>query len=469
MIRKLHTAIKNYNLLPAGSSILAAVSGGADSVGLLHALCQLAPRLDIQLNVAHLNHQLRGQAATKDAQFVEKLARQLGLPFFGASLNIRRRASRKGLSFEMAAREARYEFFARTARKASAQIVATAHTADDQAETVLLKLARGAGRPGLSGIARDTMLCGLRVVRPMLDITKPEIIAFLKAKNLSWREDASNTDLSFLRNRVRHEIIPALESRLNPSVKEALLRTAEVLSEEDRLLEELTGNVLAECMRNETIPMSLDLDTLATLPLAICRRVLRRWLILADVPPEFIDFDAIARVIESMRRKRTGKQIEIGGGWIVETRYGALVIAQNKSRTTCKPFRVALKIPGETVLTEPGLRVITHIKPGIVKPEPASAGTLPAHASISRPSVGRRKIFIRTPCRGDRIKPLGLNGSKKLQDILVNDKVATHKRNSIPVFECAGEIIWLPGYRVARGWEVPDQTRPAIQLSVEKI
>lgn len=469
MIRKIQTAIEENNLFSIGEKILVAVSGGADSVSLLYALHAVAPKLDVNLTVVHLDHQLRGVESRADAKFVKELATHLGVSFLAGRANVRQRAERKGLSLEMAAREARYEFFLRMAKKTGARTVATAHTADDQAETVLLKLARGAGRSGLSGIASDIVLNGLRVVRPMLNITRDEIITFLNENQFSWREDVSNSDLSFLRNRVRHEIIPMLESRLNPAIKDTLLRTAEIFKEEDKWIENQAEDILGKCVTYAAGSISLNRELLISQPLAMRRRVLRRWLVLSGISSDLVSFDTVIRVDQALRRKGTGRKIEIGGGWIVQVCYGELVVMEKGDTMVGKPFRKRVLIPGETVLLEEGLRIIATVESGIVKPKPTCVGTLPAKASISRLSVGRYGVYVRSLRVGDRIAPLGMTGSKKLQDILVNDKVPSHLRNSIPIFESSGNIIWLPGYRVARGWEVKDSSAPAIQLSIQRI
>jgi len=478
MIKRVHAAIRAYGLFTARDRVLVAVSGGADSVCLLTVLHDMAPGLGLELTVAHLDHRLRGAESRRDAAFVEDLAERLGVVCIRGSSDVRRRARSKGLSLEMAAREARYDFLARSARAADANVVATAHTADDQAETVLLKLVRGAGAGGLSGIARDTVLRGLRVVRPMLVVQRAEIEAFLRERKQAWREDVSNTDVSFLRNRIRHEVLPLLESRLNPSLRRTLCRTADVLSEEEKWLEDVVAGLAAICTgrkpagtkagRSEYADV-LDTGVLAAIALGPRRRIVRRWLAAGGVPVEAIGFDAVARVNKLVESGRTGTSADIGGGWTVKNRYGTLVLAAGRAPVGARGFRCRLNVPGETVLPEVGLRIEVSIERGITRPARARAGELPACVSISRRAVGRKRLYIRSWRHGDRIKPLGLNGSKKIQDIFVNDKVPTEQRASVPLLECGGEVAWLPGYRIARGWEVTDAAKPAIQLRVERV
>ena len=237
MLKKLQSAIKDHELLEQGQRVLIGVSGGADSVSLVHALKELAPDLKITLLIAHLDHMVRGKEAEEDAEFVRSLARSLKIQCIVERADIPQMAKNRGISIEMAAREARYASFGRTGRKLKADVVVTAHTADDQAETVLLKLARGAGPAGSAGIARITTNGTMTVVRPMLDISREEVLAFLNKRSLEWREDKSNQDTLFLRNRVRHVVLPLIEAALNPQAKKALCRFADIAGEEDSHME----------------------------------------------------------------------------------------------------------------------------------------------------------------------------------------------------------------------------------------
>jgi len=249
MLAQLQNTIRKHRLLSFGEHVLVAVSGGADSVALLCALRDLSPSLGLRLTVAHLNHRIRGRAADRDAAFVRRLARRLKAPVALGRTDVPHLAKREGLSLEMASRKARYDFLAAAARKVKAHVIATAHTADDQAETVLLKLIRGAGPKGLAGIPLEATLRKTRIVRPLLEVSRDAIVAFLRERSESWREDETNRDESFQRNKVRHRILPLLESELNPQVRTALRRTADILREEDGWLDSLAASLLASCRR----------------------------------------------------------------------------------------------------------------------------------------------------------------------------------------------------------------------------
>jgi len=512
MQNKLFNCIKSHGLFNRGDSVLVAVSGGADSVALLCALRAMATRLNISLSVAHLNHCIRGKASDADAEFVRKLAILLGVPYTVGRTDVPRLAKRKGLSMEMAAREARYDFLADAARKMKADVVATAHTADDQAETLLLKLARGAGPRGLSGISCQIIMDGLKIVRPLLDMRRSEIEKFLRGRKQNWREDKTNLDPAYLRNRVRHEVLPFLEKKLNPDIRAALIRTADVLREEDKWLEKLSVKILKKCMEKPaTLPLTLALSPkgrgnithnvplLLPLPLgerievrgkacpgkppfgsalllsglkseclAAKRRVLRQWLSLAGVTPELIDYDVVARLEALLDDAKGTGSIEIAGSWIVKRRYDRLIIEQGRERSVIS-FRHKIKISGKTEVAVGRLKIETSLQPGLLKDKDLHIGRFPARASLRLPAGCKPRIIVRSWRNGDRMKPFGMTGSRKLHHIFIDEKVPVEERRNIPVFECGGEIIWIPGYRVARGWEVINPAEVSIQIIIERI
>ena len=466
-LNRLKRTNRERSLVAPCQHVLLAVSGGADSTALLVAFRELAPAMNLQLTVAHLNHGIRGREADADARFVEDAARGMGVAAVVGRANVPLRARTRGVSLEMAAREARYDFLRRTARQVGADVVATAHTADDQAETVLLRLVRGAGPQGLGGIRADVMLRGMRVVRPMLDVTRSEVVGFLRGCGVSWREDTTNRELSYQRNRVRHEVLPLIESTLNPRVRKSLIRAADVIDQENRWLDTLAAGILAGAGADRRIRgrrvRALQTAPLAELPAAARRRVFRLWLASVGVPPETIDFDVTSRIESLLKRKAGGGRTVLAGGWEVRRRYGELVAER---RAVFASFRVSITVPGETEVEQAGIEVRATLAEGVVRDRRSRPGRVPARASISREALGRKRIYVRSWRPGDRVKPLGMRGTRKLQDVLVDAKVPAAERAEVPLFECGGEIIWVPGYCVARGWEVRDPGAPALQLVV---
>ena len=395
-----------------GKRVLVAASGGADSTALALAL----KGLGCKIALAHVHHGIRGKAADADARFVAALAKNLGAPFFFGRFDVRAEAKKTGESLEMAARRVRREFLAATARREKIRHVAAGHTADDQAETVLLRIARGTSITGLAGIPYVTKQGGVAFVRPLRDATRAQILEFLKARNQPWREDRSNATDFALRNRVRHEILPLLEKRLNPRVREALLRLADIAAAEDEVMAALA---------KKTRPT-------AKTPLALRRRRALAQLRAAGVPPE----KQVFRAVENPRK--------------VFTFY-------------VKPaerFYVLRKNPGKVLrsVEKPADAIPLEIRQGRGFSRRAD------EVCLSAAAVGDRDLIFRSWRAGDRMKPLGMAGSKKLSDIFTDLKVPRAERNARIVVECGGEIAALAGWRVSRDFAVEGPRAKSLRI-----
>ena len=430
--------------LPAGSGLIAAVSGGADSTALLLALHALGFRP----SVAHLHHGIRGRAADRELRFVQRLARRLKLPFVSRKVDVPAVAVRKRISIEMAARDARRAFFKSVAARRKVSIVATAHTADDQAETVLLRLCRGAGLRGLGGIRVASRWEGIRFIRPALAATHEEAMQFLVARGETWMEDESNRENEFLRNRIRNEILPALRRRVNPSITHTLARTAEMLAEENDALERQA----AAAFEQSRSRAGLSVSALRKWDAWLCRRVLQRWLIACGVESEAIDFDLVGRIRGLLESPQGSVEIPVSRGRAVERVYDELI---------CKAGAPRTKKNGSDMEWELRLERAN----GFTR-HASTFGEYPTAAFLSRAKVGAGALRARAWRAGDRMKPIGLSGSKKLQDIFTDAKVPKSERARLPVVECGGEIVWVPGYRVARGWEVESASAPSWRVLI---
>ena len=397
-----------------------------DSVALLRALHHLG----IPATVAHLNHQLRGAESDGDEAFVRKLADELGFPMVGKSVDVRKLAEAEGLSIEMAARQARHDFFSEFPNA----VIALAHHADDQAETFILKLARGAGTAGLGGMSPYQEVGPIRLIRPMLEIPRPELLHWLRANGFEWREDVSNSDETFLRNRVRHTVLPLLEKELNPNIRETILRTMDILRQENAWMEGLeTGN------------WKLETGT----PLAARRRGLRKWLF--EQGAEGVDFDAVEKILALMDCGEGTTVFELNNHQRIVVEYGRPRFEHvEQASPPAQSWKITI---------EPGT--------GWRKDHGEGAGILPAEASFDADKVGDSPITVRSFEPGDRMNPLGMEGRRKLQDIFTDQKIPRAQRPYIPVVVCRSEIIWIPGYRTARGWEVPGNTGKAVHARIE--
>ncbi len=416
---------------------MAALSGGSDSVAQLLLLHDLAVAGDLLLaGAAHLNHQLRPEAA-RDETFCRDLCARLGVPLVVESAPVAALAAAAGVSIEVAARRARYAFLEQARTSRGAAVVAVAHTADDQAETVLLRLLRGAGPRGLRGI----LPVRGAIVRPLLECTRAGLRAELTRRGQEWVEDATNADVTQPRNRVRHELMPLLAARFQPAVTRVLARTAEVVAADDALLESLAdvaaSGVVAPAPRGLTVSTS----ALSRLPLALARRVGRRALERLGPPhaPDLADVEALLAVC-----RPDGPAAAEPAGLRVErfSEDAVLLIRASGAGETVLPSR-ALPVPGAVALPELGLGCrLTADRPIKAQEEPADLRRrLIVKASVPAPLVvrGRRA--------GDRIRPRGLGGSKKLQDLLVDRKVPRAERGHVPVVtDATGRLVWVVGH-----------------------
>jgi tRNA(Ile)-lysidine synthase len=431
--------VTRYRLWTPGARVVAALSGGSDSVALLFLLRDLAAAGDIVLaGAAHLNHQLRADAA-RDEDFCRALCQRLGVPCVVAHARVTSLAAEARVSVEVAARRARYAFFEQARIELAGEVVAVAHTADDQAETVLLRLLRGAGTRGLRGIlpSRDT------IVRPVLDCTRMALQADLTSRGEHWVEDATNADLAHPRNRVRHELMPLLAARFQPAVTRVLARTAAAVAADDAYLESLAKAAMAAICMVSSRGVVLTTSALGALPPALARRVARRALETAGAPhaPDLADVERLLAVCQP-----GGPAAAEPAGLRVErfSEDAVLLIRNGRAVPVVLPPRV-LPVPGVVVLSELGngyrLRAEGPIT-NVGRPE-FTARRLTLKATVATP------LLVRGRQPGDRVRPRGLGGSRKLQDLLVDRKVPRGGRDHVPVVvDATGRIVWVVGHAV---------------------
>jgi len=428
-------------ILPRGSRVLVAVSGGQDSCALFHSLDAIRDELGIELHAAHLNHGFRGEDADGDAEFVRDLADSLGVPCTVEKQDVPAIAKRLHLSKQEAARRARHEFLDRTADAAGADSIALAHTRDDRIETVLMNILRGTGVDGLAGL---TPRNGRRI-RPLLDVSREETAAYCRENGIAFREDASNLSTAYTRNRIRAELLPALESSYNPAVRDAILRLADLAAQDSAALHEISLDGFERCTVNSSdSSVVLSVERLMELPVAIRRRVVRE--AIAAVRGDLYDVDAAAieRTLANLNGEGPRFQFVLPNGDIsVEVTGDALRVAKKGPVCAVRRFERALDVPGSVLMPE----FAAEFRARLARlPREGKAG---AAASIYvRESELSPPLVVRNRRPGDRIRPAGLGGSKKIQDILTDAKVPAYKRDHVPIVADDRGILWVPGHVV---------------------
>ena len=474
MLEQLRQIILERRLLARGEPVLVGVSGGPDSVALLDALAALAPEFGWLLRVAHFNHRLRGRASDADDRFVRGLAKDYGLPLSVGGDDVRAFATRQKLSIEDAARRLRHGFFAKVAAKNGIQKLALGHTADDQVETLLQRLLRGAGAHGLAAMHWSNDLGKLTVVRPMLDVWKAEALDYLKRRGLRFRQDHTNRDTTFQRNKVRHKLLPLLEREFNPAVKAVLRQTAEMLAAEDEWLE-----ANAECgMRSAECGMAaLLVETLKREHVAVRRRIIYRWLLANDVGAA-VDFQTV-ETLRRMVEQDEPRCVTLTAGAEVMRRADRLELKKSedsgqKSAVGGTSAEWRLKVPGRTEIAALGVVVEVTVATGKLIPKLASL-TNPQSAIrnpqfheewLDADAVGGR-LAARTWRMGDRFQPIGMKAAKKLQDIFTNAKVPAARRRRVPLLVAGnGAICWVTGYRIGEEFKLTAATQRALRVCV---
>jgi tRNA(Ile)-lysidine synthase len=447
---------RGEELFPPGARVLVAVSGGPDSVALLQVLHRLAPEWGLHLGVAHFDHGLRGEVSREEARFVAALAGNLGLPVYTGEGDVRQAATAGRISLQMAARRLRLDFLNEVRRDHHYDLVALGHTADDQVELFLLRFLRGAGSQGLKGMWPRTPE-GL--VRPLLAVGKDVVLAWLHQENLSYREDLSNLSHRYLRNRVRLELLPLLERDYNPRLKAAVWRLMAILQEDERLL----ADTAAQAFRNVgrwVAPecAALAIPRLLALPPALQRRVLR--LTLGHfLSHQEITSAQIGNLASLARGKKSGSMVV----W-----QNCLVARAGQELHFCRllpappePRPAVLSGIGE-VESDAGWR-LQATEPA--EPRSAQGPEAPGVVRLNKDRVSF-PLGLRPVQPGDRFWPAGAPGAKKMQDFLVDAKIPRWLRPHLPLVISRGEIIWVPGLRLAEHVQPTSSSSEVLELTI---
>jgi tRNA(Ile)-lysidine synthase len=479
LLQQVRATNAQHSLFSPGDAVVVGVSGGPDSLTLLHSLRALRDELQITLHVAHLNHQLRGSESDADAEFVAWLAREWDLPATVEARDVGAFAREQRLSLEEAARQARYAFLAEVAQRVGARVIAVAHHADDQAETVLMHFLRGAGMAGLRGMEYKTEIRdsrfqppipNLQLVRPLLNVTREEIEDYCKENSLTPRFDRSNLDMTFFRNRLRQEVLPYLET-LNPNIRRVLLRTSHALADDYDFLQAQVRAAYAQVAREEEDTIVFARGAWSALHPALQRGTLRAAAQQLRSDLRNIDWTHIEGARRVALEKSTGAAATLVGGLMLVVGYNAFMVGMEPRlrRGLLLPDlpllhaeRIALPVRGVVELPNSEWVVET----GIASSQKETADRWTALLDLEKCSG---EFFLRRRRPGDRFQPTGLRGhTQSLHEFMIDKKIPHAARSALPLLIVSERIVWVCGWRLAEGVHVTPDTRQVWRVTFRK-
>jgi tRNA(Ile)-lysidine synthase len=475
-LKKVYLTIEGYDLIRQGETVLCAVSGGPDSVAMLHILVELVEtqQLGWKLHVAHVNHGLRGAESDDDERFVRALAEKFKLPFHAKTVDVKGARDKERMSLEEAARKLRHEYLQGLALEIGAQKIALAHNLDDQAETILHRILRGTGLRGLKGMAPIRVISrkhDLFLIRPMIESERPEVEAYLKERKIAFRTDLSNYDTSLTRNKIRHKLIPAIESDFNPRVKMALVKLGQTAGSFYLLLREIAKEVYENTkMLSGEGEVCLSVEEFAKLPPAIQTLIIDRSVktILGRLPQ--LNFEHYLEIISLCGEHAFQKTIRLPRG--LEARREGYVLKIARPREEPPPIkftRQKVKIPGRTLIRKLNLEINAEVQEGRI----VGLKDFIRNKDYTEEIIDFEKLqgplVVRLRSKGDQFVPLGSRGSTKLKKFFIDNKVPKSVRDRIPIVTDNSRIVWVVGYRIGDAVKITDATTKVLKLKVRRL
>ncbi|AND86172.1 tRNA lysidine(34) synthetase TilS [Clostridium tyrobutyricum] len=456
MIKTVLNTIKENNMLCKKDKVVVAVSGGPDSLCLLHILYKLKEELDINLYVAHLNHCLRGKESDEDEKFVKNFCQSLDIEFRSKRVDINKISQQRNMSCETAGRKVRYEFFNEVKKEVGAQKVAIAHNANDQAETVLMRIMRGTGLEGLTGIkaVRDH-----EFIRPLINTTRCEIENYCKEENLNPQIDKTNLETIYSRNKIRLELIPYIEKNFNKDIINTINRLSDTIKVDNNYLDSIAKEKFKKYC--DTCPEKVIISKEAFLEdEAIVSRILR--LSLRDVCGNLYDFEKI-HIYDIMRIQKhsTGKQIMLPNRIIVSNDYGDMIISKNIKKAKMSNDIYVLHEGINNISNNCAVYIESYCNEGIKN--------ISKNKFIQYFDYDKIKgnIILRNRKEGDKFIPIGMKGSKKLKNMFIDLKISKERRNDIPLICFGKSIAWVVGYRMGELFKIDKHTKKILAIEFE--
>ncbi len=461
LTKKVLDTIKRENLVQTGDRILVALSGGADSMTLLHVLKSLQKELGIKVFSAHLNHQIRGVEAHSDALFSYRASREMDIRCFLSSVNVPDLAMDKKLTIEEAARFARYNMLFELMKKLRCNKIATAHNLDDQAETLIMRILRGTGLNGLKGIEYKR---ADGVIRPLMDIKRYEIEEYCRLNDIHYITDNTNLENSYTRNKIRLELLPFIEEHFACNIKEILSRMSNGIREDSRYLEENASKSFDELHQKiEDYAIKFELDGLDNLPDTIIKRMLK--LAYAELlgSAEGLEYIHLDDALKIIKNPKSELMTNFPKGITVEKKGYNLYVTEKPIVDEDIDFEYEINLNGTTEIPELALQIDARTM------SREKCKLLSSSSNIKAFDIDKinGKLVVRNRRVGDKIKPLGFSGTKKVKDIFIDKKIPQQNRNRIPIFADDNKVIWILGHDISDESKIGEGTKKVVRLTVK--
>lgn len=456
LLHQVKRTIDRYHLLDKGDRLIVGVSGGLDSMVLLHLLHTFREEFDLTLIVAHVNHGLRPDEAEREADLVRKESERFGLTFEYGQFHVKEYQKVEGVSLQDAARRIRLHFFDALSKKHGANKLALAHHADDQVETILLRLLRGSGLKGLKGMV--PMREG-RVIRPLLEVWRRDVEFFAGEKNIPYLLDSSNLREDYLRNRIRLNLIPLIEKEYQPNFRGVLFKTSLILREEDAFLDRVAQENFKELIRREAGGLSFRYSEYRSLDAGIQWRILRKTLESLENRTTEVD---LSLLYEKLRSSSPSLLLELDQGICMEKRYDLVSFRKGRLKMI-PPFEVELRFPGRTMIPEIGREVIVQETERKGGPEDLFVNF---HTAVMDYERLQSPLRMRNFRPGDRFQPLGVKGTQKLKEFFIDHKVPRFERERVPLLVAGERVVWVVGHRIDERVKVTEKTRRILKVEV---
>lgn len=461
MKREVLATIREYNLINKNENIVIGVSGGPDSMALLYVLLDIKDKLDFNIHIAHINHGVRGDAATRDQLFVGKIAMGLGLPYYTKNVNMIEYGKEKGISAEEAGRELRYGFFREILESCGGGKIAVAHNMNDQAETLIMRFVRGTGIDGLKGME---FIVG-DIIRPILSISRKEIEAYIEDNKIETVLDKTNLMPIYTRNKVRLELIPYLEENFNPNIINTLWRTSRISATDSNFLEKYSKERYNKIVKSED-KNSIILDGMkfAKEDKSIQQRIIRNAILKINKSLQGISEVQISSVLNLFLADETGKECHLSNDIVAKTSYEDFIIERNKTEEE-KDYLYDIESKGITNLENLGYSF--DIK--VIQREELKTIDKSKNVKYFDFDMVKGKLRVRNRKNGDKIMPFGMKGTKKIKDYFIDEKISKELRNKIPLIVDDQNILWVVGYRTNEMYKITTDTKMVLVIKYQKL